>query len=301
MIIANAIWQSLRPNFLVLSVAVVLLAFSIAHYEKSSEDISWGLSILVLIAAVLAHIAVNTLNEYQDFHSGLDSLTQRTEFSGGSGALPKTPQAAPWVFRVFLVAIILLTLIGVYLVQQVGWLLLIIGLIGVALIVFYTKFITRMPWLCLIAPGLAFGPLMIIGSYYVLTGEVSSLAVVLSLVPFFLVNNLLLLNQIPDLEADKKVGRFNVLMQLGLEDGIQIFAAFVWSAFIALGIAMWWFDLPSTVWIGFATLLIAFPMLRDLQLEYQNRENLMPILRMNVIISLLTPILIALGLFFSTL
>jgi len=277
----------------------VVMAAAIAHYQGANW--SWWLLVVTLVGAVLSHAAVNLLNEYQDNASGLDFKTNRTPFSGGSGALQTRPQAAVWVLRTFLSIIVVLAVIGVYLIQQVGWLLLPIGLVGIALIMAYTKYITRMPWLCLIAPGLAFGPLMVVGSYYVLTGELSGLVIILSLVPFFLVNNLLLLNQIPDLQADKEVGRFNILMQIGVEEGIQVFAAFTWLAYISLGVAMWWFDLPSTVWLGFASLLIVFPMLRKLQEEYQSHDNLMPILGMNVIINLITPALIALGLFLSSL
>jgi len=43
---------------------------------------------LALLGAFLAHVSVNTLNEYYDFKSGLDLETIRTPFSGGSGALP---------------------------------------------------------------------------------------------------------------------------------------------------------------------------------------------------------------------
>jgi len=293
----TAVWMTMRPQFLMLSLSVVLLGASIAYYE--SPEWSWSIFVAVLVGAVLGHIAVNMLNEYQDFRSGLDSMTQRTPFSGGSGALNSQPQAANMVLKVFALIMLLLTTVGVFLIQQTGWLLLPLGLLGLVLIVGYTRYITKMPWLCLIAPGIAFGPIMVVGTYYALTETLSGLVVLLSLVPFFLVNNLLLLNQIPDLEADKEVGRFNILMQLGLEEGIQIYAAFTWLAFIALGVAMWWFDLPSTVWLGFASLLIVFPLLTKLQEDYQNQDNLLPILGMNVIINLITPALIALGLFLS--
>ena len=45
----------------------------------------------VLPGAVAAHVSVNTFTEYPDFHSGLDALTVKTPFGGGSGALPEHP------------------------------------------------------------------------------------------------------------------------------------------------------------------------------------------------------------------
>ena len=94
-----------------------------------------------------------------------------------------------------------------YFVFTVGILLLPLGLLGIALIVFYTQWITKRPIICLVAPGLAFGPLMVLGTHFVLTGSYSWTAFAASLVPGFLVSDLLLLNQFPDVEADKTVGR----------------------------------------------------------------------------------------------
>lgn len=295
--IAYAVLMTARPGFLLLSLSVVFLGTAIAMYEGAS----WSLErfILIVLGALLAHLSVNLLNEYQDFRSGLDEITVKTPFSGGSGALVDNPDAAKSVKLAFITSVVGLVSVGLLLVKESGWQLAVFGLIGLALIIFYTQSITRMPWLCLIAPGTAFGPLMVMGSYYVWMDSLSFIVVLLALVPFFLVNNLLLLNQIPDIEADKKVGRYNVLMHVGIEDGLQIFAAFTWLAFIILGLVIWLFELPDLVWIGFLSLLIVFPMLRQLQENYQNVEKLLPVLAMNVIINLLTPVLIGAGLLVS--
>ncbi len=293
--LVTTVVKSARPNFLVLSFSVVLLGISIAAYDDVL--FSWRKALVILSGAILAHMAVNLLNEYQDYHSGLDKITRKTPFSGGSGALIDNPEAAKGVLVFFWITVILLVAVGFVLIQDSGWGLVPIGLLGLLLIVFYTKTITRMPWLCLVAPGFAFGPLMVIGTYYALGGQISILVILLSMVPFFLVNNLLLLNQIPDIDADKQVGRYNVLMHLGSETGLQIFAAFMWLSFIALGVAIWLLDLPQAAMLGFASLLIVFPMLRKLQEDYQNIDKLLPVLAMNVIITLITPVLIAVGLF----
>ena len=42
----------------------------------------------------MAHTSVNALNEYQDFKSGLDLITVKTPFSGGTKSLPENPQKA---------------------------------------------------------------------------------------------------------------------------------------------------------------------------------------------------------------
>ncbi len=295
----KTILQATRPPFLLLSVSVVLLGTAIALYQGAIWSSS--LLFLLLLSAVLAHAAVNLLNEYQDFQSGLDAMTDKTPFSGGSGALPNNPQAAPYVLNTFLVVMGALMVLGGYFIYRTGWGLLPLGLVGVLLIVFYTKNITRMPWLCLIAPGVAFGPIMVVGVVFVWTQSFSWLALSLSFVPFFWVNNLLLLNQIPDVTADKRVGRFNILMKYDLQVGVRIFMLSALFAYLSLVVSIVLFQLPNTVWLALSGAILLFPMLNVLLRSAENSEKLPPILGMNVIINILTPLLIAFGLLWPSL
>lgn len=281
-----------RPKFLMLSVAMVCLAVAIAFYQ--GYPVSVSLLWLTLLAAVGAHAAVNWLNEYEDLRSGLDTLTIKTPFSGGSGALPKAPYAAQAVLRSFQVTVALLVGLGVAMTFWVGWQILPIGLLGLGLILFYTRFITRMPWLCLVAPGFGFGVLMVLGSFYVFSGTVTSLALVLSMVPFFLVNNLLLLNQIPDLSADQKVGRFNIHMLMGLKASAKIFTLFNLGALFSLVLAIEHYQLPASMYVALFAFILILPLVYSVQKNSSRPEKLMSALTMNVIINIVMPMLIAL-------
>jgi len=290
-----------RPPFLLLSLSIVILGSAIALYQGA--EWSAGLFGLIALGAVLSHAAVNLLNEYQDFQSGLDSVTEKTPFSGGSGALPAHPEAAPYVFKTFLAVLALLACLGGGFIFLKGWALLPLGGLGLLLIVTYTSKITRLPWVCLVAPGLAFGPIMVSGVYFVWTGEFSVLALVLSMVPFFWVNNLLLLNQIPDIKADQTVGRFNILMQYNVRTGVKFYAIFSVLSCLVLWGAQVLFQLPVMIWLAFLSILLVIPVLKILFVCYFKidgpascGQKLQTALGMNVIINILTPILIALGL-----
>lgn len=205
--------RTLRPPFLVLTPACVLLGYATARSVAGQVD---PLLLLVALAAALfAHISVNMLNEYHDFTSGLDLQTNRTPFSGGSGALPMHPDAALSVLVAGLVSLGIVVLAGVYFLYLRGLVLLPAGLAGVILVVTYTRWLNRTPWLCFVAPGLGFGPVMVAGTHFALTGELSALPVTAALVPFFLTSNLLLLNQYPDIEADANSGRNHVPIAYG--------------------------------------------------------------------------------------
>lgn len=224
----RAVLQSMRLPFLLLTPACVLLGAATA--VLGAEPVIWANLWLALLGALAAHIAVNTLNEYQDFHSGLDALTTRTPFSGGSGALVTWPVAATAVGWAAGLALLVVALIGLYFIAQFGVAILPIGLLGVAIIVLYTGWVNRRPWLCLVTPGIAFGPLMVVGTHFVLTGHYSLAAAYVSLLPFFLANNLLLLNQYPDVAADRQVGRRHLPIAYGLEFATRVYGAMLTAA-----------------------------------------------------------------------
>lgn len=287
-----------RPPFLLLTLSVVFLGSALALY--AGADWSSGLFALILLGALAAHIAVNMLNEVHDARSGLDELTQRTPFSGGSGALQKQPQAIALVEKVGLAMLGVVSVIGLYFIYLRGWGLLPLGLLGLLVVISYTPKITRQPWLCLLAPGLGFGPLMVMGTYFVLMGEYSWLAFAVSLIPFFLVNNLLLLNQFPDFEADKEVGRRNILISAGLSQGAAVFRWFLLAAFLTLLLLVALRFMPFWALLGMLTLIFAVPLYVKMQQYYHQIHLEHSALTFNVIINLATPLLIALGLWIAS-
>ena len=106
---------------------------------------------------------MNTLNDYFDSRSKLDTKTVRTPFSGGSGAIQSgqlTEKQALWVGIATLIIIIP---IGIFFVVVKGWLLLPLLVIAIACIILYTPFILRMgypEW----SAGLGLGVLPVIGA-----------------------------------------------------------------------------------------------------------------------------------------
>ncbi len=287
--------QTARPPFLLLTPACVLVGLGTAAVE-TQRQIPWLLFILALVGALAAHISVNAFNEYFDFRSGLDARTQRTPFSGGSGTLPQTPEAAKGTLALAWGTLLITAALGIYFLVRVGWGLLWVGLLGVILVYVYTNWVTRSPLVCLVAPGLGFGTFMVLGTHYVLTGHYSWLAFWASLVPFFLVNDLLLLNQFPDVEADRSVGRRHYPILLGRPKAARLYVAFLALAYAVpvVGVLAGW--LPTWSLLSLLTLVLAVPTAQRALRFADDIPQLMPALGNNVLINLLTPVLLALGL-----
>lgn len=223
---------AIRPPFLILAPICVSVGLAFAHHQHISIHVLDAM--LCILGAVFAAMWVNTLNEYQDFKSGLDFLTNRTAFSGGSGLLVRSPDLNSAVKRWIYISAAMTIGIGLYLSLQTGFALLPIGLVGVAIVVSYTLYLNKLPWLCLVAPGVGFALIMPIGSFAV-QASLSNIDIwLVSLVSFFPINNLLLVNQLPDLEADKQVGRNHLAIAFGVDKAITVYATFLMLAFIAL-------------------------------------------------------------------
>jgi 1,4-dihydroxy-2-naphthoate octaprenyltransferase len=283
-----------RVPFLVLPPACVLLGASTAVWTQGSLDILY--LVLAFVGAMAAHVSVNALNEYFDFRSGLDLRTQRTPFSGGSGTLPAKPEMARSALITGLGSLAITASIGLYFLNVWGLAILPLGLLGLAVIVAYTPRITHSPLLCLMAPGLGFGLLMVMGTDFALSGDYTWTAFVASLVPTFLVSDLLLLNQFPDAEADQTVGRRHYPIVVGRKASSVIYGALLLLTYLSIIVGVILGLLPIASLLGLLTLVAAVPTALGVYRCAEDVERLMPYMGLNVLLTVVTPVLVAIGL-----
>lgn len=292
----STVIRASRGPFLVLAPVCVLAGVSVVANQQVAVDMH--VLALVLFGAFSAHISVNLLNEYSDFRSGLDFLTTRTPFSGGSGALPEVPAMANTVLLAGIISLAMTVLAGVLIAWLTSPLILVPGALGVGVIVTYTRWINRIPVLCLISPGLGFGLLMVLGTEWVLSGQISLLGITVSAIIFFQVNNLLLLNQYPDIKADKSVGRRHIPISKGIGFSNVVFSLFALAALLILLLAVGFELFPPVA------LLAIFPVSLPLfsvygAIKYGGEIASKPqYMGANVISTIFSPLLLGLILFF---
>jgi 1,4-dihydroxy-2-naphthoate octaprenyltransferase len=283
----------MRLPFVILAPACVFLGFAAAIWSKGS--IVPFYAVLCFIGGIAAHISVNSLNEYSDAKSGLDTRTTRTPFSGGSGVLPSDPSKTYYGLVIGLVAAAICTGIGVFFFTVRGWPMLVLGALGLFIIFTYTPWLNKQPVLCLLAPGLGFGTLMVNATFFALTGSFSWGALIASFIPFFLVSNLLLLNQFPDAEADATVGRRHYPILIGRKASAVIFTAFLAGTYLAILLGVVLRVTPAWTLLGLGSLVLAIPAAKGALQNADNLPKLMPSLGQNVLINLVTPVLLGIG------
>ena len=295
----TALLKTARPVFLLLTPCCLSVAVAFAIYE--GIEINQVNLALIFIGALAAHVSVNMLNEYHDYKTGLDLQTQRTAFSGGSGTLPASPELAESVLFCGLLCLVFTALIGLYFLWTIGWGLLPVGLSGVLLVYFYSSQITRQPLLCLLAPGLGFGPFMILGAYYILSGHYNFAVLMTSFIMFFVVSNLLLLNQFPDLEPDRAAGRLHLPILIGRKNSALVYIAFLVMAYVLLLLSVYLKLLPIHTLFGMFTLFLGIPAAILALRFHDNMAKLIPALALNAALALSLPVLISLGLVWQSL
>lgn len=294
-----SVWKFLfgvmRVPFLVLAPACVLVGVATAAWQTGSLN-GWFV-VLTFIGGLAAHITVNVFNEYFDFKSRLDAATQRTPFSGGSGTLQIQPSLVNMTLILGCAALLITAGIGLFFSWKQGWQILVPGVLGLILTVTYTIWWVKRPVLSLVAPGLGFGILMVMGTHFALTGRFSWTAFIASLIPTFLVSNLLLLNQFPDVEADQTVGRRHYPIAIGRLLSSRILGSFYLLTYVSIAVGVALKLLPLGCLLALLPAILAW---RAYQGAIQNAENipaLIPSMGMNVMINLITPVLLAVGLF----
>lgn len=288
----KSLFLEARPQFLLLSPILVFLGMSMALYNGS---FCWSYFLLTVVGLTLLHTSVNTLNDYSDYKTGIDLKSRRTPFSGGSGFLPGgalTPRAVFWLGTG---SFILAIPIGVYFIISRGWHLLPIFLIGAVFIFWYTSHITRIGLgAAEIAAGLGLGTLPVFGTYLILADRFSWPALYASVPSGFLVFNLLLLNELPDADADRTGKRRTLPIILGQKKAAIIYSALVTATYAWVVVGVILAIMPVWTLLALLTLPIGLKAVRG-ALTFKSFEELIPAQGANVMIVLLIQLSMGVG------
>ena len=241
-------------------------------------EFSYFHAALLVIGVVSSHISVNLFNEYSDYFTRIDFKTNRTPFSGGSGMMT-TGKSTP----------------GSVLVVAIS-------------IVFYTNFLARYMLGELFA-GLALGTLVVLGTYISMNAsnsmtwnslfpaEVSWLSIPAGILTALL----LLINEFPDVEADRAGGRKHLVIRLGIKGAAWVYAMGMFTSFAIIlilplvGLSSYW------IYLALFPLPLAIKASITAIREGDNFAKIVPALGANVITVLAFDLLVAVAIFIEVL
>lgn len=214
---------SIRPQFIFTSFVCWLIGVSFAFYKGADNYLN---SFLALLAALFFHATVNALNELFDYLRGNDTIEYSTDYSGGGGYLVKGI-ITPFEMANFAIILLIISLfISVYFVINYP-VVIIPGIIGLAMVLLYTPFL-KPKGLGEIAMILGFASTTL-GSYIVsfdnnvVNNYLSFDVIFILLIAGFWKSSVLLINEFPDYENDKKVNSLNWVVRFGRKKAAILF------------------------------------------------------------------------------
>ena len=274
------IWlKAIRAPFFTATIVPVLLGTAVAWNVERKFNLFYFL--LTLFSVLLVHMGTNLANDYFDHKTGNDEINKNpTPFSGGSRVIQDKLLPASSILKASLFSFGIGSLLGLYLVFKLGYIVLLLGAIGVFLGFFYTATPLKLGYKRIgeFLVGIGFGPLVVVGSYYVQTLRFSSEVILISIPIGLLIAMVLWINEFPDYEADAKVGKNTSVVKLGKRKALRVY-------YLTLGLVYVWVvsGVLFKIFPVFTLLiLLTFPIfLKTLKITKQNYEKIYELLPAN--------------------
>ncbi|MGZ4106858.1 MAG: 1,4-dihydroxy-2-naphthoate octaprenyltransferase [Tumebacillaceae bacterium] len=246
------IWiRGVRALSLVISVIPVLLGGGLALIDRGFDG--WTF-LITLITVMLLRAGTYLINDYYDYIKGADLEDSFLPANGLQLGMLTPRQVHVAGLVCYLVACVL----GSYLVHVGGTLILVLGVIGVLAGYFYSgsRYALAYHRLGEVTVFLLTGPLLVLGSYYVMV-RIPYLHVFLHGIAFGLLSAAALhINNMRDMEHDRKIGKHTLATWLGQRKSKWLYAALLLLPYL-MPILLWEYDLTP----GAALLsLLTFPL-----------------------------------------
>ncbi|MDP3790918.1 MAG: 1,4-dihydroxy-2-naphthoate octaprenyltransferase [Candidatus Omnitrophota bacterium] len=274
------IWlKAVRIPFFTATVIPVLFGYLLAW--RDGHSFIWHRFLLTLFGAIFIHAGTNLANDYFDYLAGCDEANPTpTPFSGGSRVIQNGQIMPKKILYASLLFFILGSGIGLYLNYICGGnVILVLGAIGVFFGFFYSARPFKIGYggFGELATGIGFGPLMVMGAYYVGAQQLTFRIFFASMPIGILIALVLFINEFPDYIGDKAVGKRTWVVILGKKNAIFIYyilLAAVYVIITALALAK---SLPYTCLIAVLSLPVAFKAFTVSRNNYEKIHELLPV------------------------
>jgi 1,4-dihydroxy-2-naphthoate polyprenyltransferase len=237
------IWlMAARPRTLPAAVAPVLVGTALAGLAHIFHPLRF---VAALLGAIFIQVGTNLSNDYSDARRGADSDDRLGPVRVTAGGLVPPKQVLVATYVSFAIAV----LAGAYLIAVAGWALLLVGLASILAGVLYTG--GPRPYgyegLGEVFVFLFFGIVAVAGSFFVQVKALHWEAFALAVPVGLLAAAILMVNNVRDIDSDRRAGKRTLAVRLGRERTRTLFAAIVYLAYV-LAPVTWLFG-PTTAWV----------------------------------------------------
>jgi 1,4-dihydroxy-2-naphthoate polyprenyltransferase len=255
---AARIWlMAARPRTLPAAVAPVLVGTALAATGDTFRPLTF---LAALIGALFIQVGTNLSNDYSDARRGADTEDRLGPVRVTAGGLVPPRQVLIATYVAFGVAV----LAGTYLIATAGWELLLVGAASILAGVLYTG--GPRPYgyegLGEVFVFLFFGVVAVTGSYFAQTETLDWEALVLAVPVGLLASAILVVNNVRDLETDRRAGKRTLAVRLGRERARTLFVAMVVGAFLSAPLPWLVGSLSAWLLLSWLAAPLAVPLVR---------------------------------------
>ncbi|MFN8152385.1 MAG: 1,4-dihydroxy-2-naphthoate polyprenyltransferase [Solirubrobacterales bacterium] len=261
---ALRIWiMAARPRTLPAALAPVFVGSAaawVALTPDASDDFYWLRFAAALVASIFIQIGTNLANDYSDAKRGADTVDRLgpVRVTASGLAAPKRVLHATWA--AFSIAV----LVGLYLVVEVGPEILVVGILSIIAGILYTG--GPKPYgyegLGEVFVFVFFGLVAVNGSFYVQLEDLELLPFLLSLPIGLLSAAILVVNNVRDIDTDRRAGKRTLAVRLGRERTRDLYTAMIVASYALLPIALLLGDGPALGLLGLLSAPLAVKPLR---------------------------------------
>ena len=231
-------FHATRPKFFPASVLPVVVGSAWGALVSGDFDIY--VFVLALVATVCVHAACNVLNDVGDDAIGTDPRNEQRiyPYTGGSRFIQTRILSQQHMARLGMTLIVAAALAGLALFVEKGPTVITFGLIGIALGVLYSLGPVKLATLGLgeTAVAIAFGVLPVAGAAWLQGATINTALILYSIPVSAWVAAILLINEVPDIEADGACGKNTLPVRLGLNGTANLYFAIHLVAVLAIAV-----------------------------------------------------------------
>lgn len=271
-------WRAFRYHFIPPSIFPAALG-GVISWAVDHTFSPWYFS-LVLIGVIINHIGLNMTDDYFDYKYSVDHLKpgEKNPYTGGSGTLSSGLIAPRSMLKAFTVCYLITAFIGVYLTVVRGLPVLAFGLFGVLCSIFYTTPPVSFSHHGLGELGLLinFGTTIGLGSYFVQIQRLTVEAFLATLPLGIMLFSMIVINEIPDFEEDRKAGKLTLVARYGIKSGIKLYIlSWICTYLVVVG-GVAFRIIPTTALIVFFSLPLVYKSIRILRTRFEDPVKMAP-------------------------
>jgi 1,4-dihydroxy-2-naphthoate polyprenyltransferase len=281
----------IRIRFLLASAIAAANGMSLAVWKFGVFDLFFA--VLTFAGVLSLHASVDLLNDYWDYRRGIDKITKRTKYSGGTGVLPEKLLNPKMVYKIGIVFLAIGALLGIYFVAVRGVTIAIILAFAILAIYFYSTKIVNL------GLGEVFvmikGTMIVLGSFYVQVGFIEPAAIYVGVIVGMLSASVLLVNSFPDYHADRRSGRRTLVILLGKQKAAKIIFLPIIAPYIFIIIGIFLGYTKPFSLICLVSLPYVYKIIKNIG-KHENLDKFVPAMAATVMYARITGILLAISL-----